>query len=489
MSRRDKDGDFEHAASCIRHWPKAKRGIDDLGRLGVRSFRKLREALPTLGVRLRRTAIWLMAHTRSPNIQPLLLELLQDRQVARAAAGVLSGWLRHRQSVRTVDVLRRLMLQAEDCVVRLAAVEAVPPYSDGRALDALIEVTTKAGEAADVRTAAIHRIVSMLQSMPSRSQVYRRGVSALHQLRNEQDPAVHQALETALFDNTGGGWGGPRRRELYECAGVVRAPRAVQCGVDSHFYTAAQRMIDSSFYLRGTASAVQEQLAALHKAGIDSLSKLKAELPGMDKGLRDASISLLRHTDKRIAMPLLVKLLWDPNVAWDWRLWLSLSTSSSRRVCNEIVKAMLEADSAMVRQSAIHALPYKFTKDLIEPLLQVATNLNEAPDVRGDAIERIGVLADDPRSCGFNRAAKKIAGLLRDKSVTVRFWSCYALGTMRVKSAIPALQRIVRTDRAYYRGMRISMKEEAGSALVAIRTGGWPLDEEDLFGSARACGL
>ncbi len=476
---------FEDAANSICHWPKAKHGIDALRRLGVRSFKQLGEEVPMLGVRLRRTALWLMAHAETGVVQPILIELLKDRRVARDTAAVLSRGLYCAQTARTLEALGRMIRQADDRVVRLAAVEAVSPCTnDARIVDALIEVATKIGEDMDVRSATINQIVTVLQLASPRSQLYRRGIRALRQLQDERNPALHRVCETALFNYVRLCKWLPTRRELHECARVRQPLHATEYGVDLHFDAAAQRMIDEALLDR-TATDAQEQLATLHEAGVTSIEKLRSELAGMRNELRNTSIDLLSHTDRRIATPIFLQLLRDPDFTEGSQLWWFLSDSGSRRVCNEVVNAMLEDDSATIRNSAIHSLPHRFSDELIRPLLNVATNPQETPINRGDAIGQIGVVAEKRRTRDFKLAAKTITGLLRNEAVEVRFWCCNALGNMRIKSAVPELRRVARSDNGYYMGLRTSMKEEAGSAIVAIITGRWPSGEEQLFDAVR----
>lgn len=475
MKSRTKDRAFEIAAACICHWPKAQRGIDELRRAGVGSFRALAERLPKLGVRLRRTSLWLMAHARTRAVQPILIELLQDRRVARETAAVLCHGMRSRKSERTLEALRHLMQDAADDLVRLAAVEAVSPFADERMIDPLVRVACKITENTEVRTAAIKRIVSVLQYAAPHSNAYRCGFAGLRQLHETRDPALQDTLETALR-------GHPAIRELMGLADENPPPSARRLGIDPHFDTAAQRMIDAAFNWRGSAAAdAQQQLAAFTQAGITSFDKLRVMLSGMKEKFRRTGIALLAHADRRIAVPVFLKLLWIPEFAQEYDMCCCLSASRSRRVYHEVLRAMVSSDSASVRHAAIESVPREFADEAIKPLLEVAKNPQESPLNRGDAIQQIGVFAENSRTRNFKLAAKAITALLRDDAVDVRFWCCYALGAMRVKSAVPSLRRIVRSDKAYYRGMRISMRDEAAGAIVAINTGNWPDSEEDLF--------
>ncbi len=481
MKPRSNDRAFESAAACICHWPDAQRGIDELRRGGVGSFSALAQRLPKLGVRLRRIALWLMAHARTRAVQAILVELLQDRRVARETAAVLSRELWYRESERTLDALGHLMQHAAENLVRLAAVEAVSTLADERIIDPLVRVACKFTEETEVRAAAIKRTISVLQYALPQSPAYRCGIAGIRQLHEARDPAVQDTLKRALLSHMRVRKHAPTKRELIELAGAHPPPSVRRVGIDPHFDTAAQRITDEAFYCHGSAAAAQRRIRALTQAGITSFGKLRAVLPGMQEELRRTGVELLGHADRRIATPVFLSLLRMPEFATEYQMWCCLSDSRSRRVYNEVLNAMVASASASARNAAIRSVPREFADEAIRPLLEVAKNPQESPLNRGDAIEQIGALAENRRTRTFRLAAKAITALLRDDAVDVRFWCCYALGVMRVKSAVPSLRRIALSDKGYYRGMRISMKEEAASAIVAIRTGRWPESAESLF--------
>jgi hypothetical protein len=56
---------------------------------------------------------------------------------------------------------------------------------------------------------------------------------------------------------------------------------------------------------------------------------------------------------------------------------------------------------------------------------------------------------------------------LKDKAIEIRFWACYAAGTLRMKSALPQLHALAKNDPAIYPGWWRG-SEEAADAIEWI---------------------
>jgi HEAT repeat protein len=62
---------------------------------------------------------------------------------------------------------------------------------------------------------------------------------------------------------------------------------------------------------------------------------------------------------------------------------------------------------------------------------------------------------------------------LRDETPEVRFWACFALGSMGARPALPELQRLAETDEIVCPGWW-RVKDEAVDAVYSILHGVWP---------------
>jgi HEAT repeat protein len=119
----------------------------------------------------------------------------------------------------------------------------------------------------------------------------------------------------------------------------------------------------------------------------------------------------------------------------------------------QIVEILQHTNTIPNRQAAVYALAWLRGKDnheTLEALLNIFNDLTEHPAVRGQAIEGFGIQLVNKRRKVWARIETAILQGLDDESVEVRFWACYAAGTLRMKSALPRLQQLARDDSAYY---------------------------------------
>jgi hypothetical protein len=148
--------------------------------------------------------------------------------------------------------------------------------------------------------------------------------------------------------------------------------------------------------------------------------------------------------------------------------------SGARRglLMSPLMRTDVEVD---VRAQAAYRLRWLFDLRACEPLMEVLENRAETARVRAEAAEGIGFLLNlsDRRSRLFKRATRLLIETLRDPAPEIRFWSCYALGTMRARAALPELRRLAETDDAMCPGWWL-VREEAGDAIGVILGGCFP---------------
>ena len=144
----------------------------------------------------------------------------------------------------------------------------------------------------------------------------------------------------------------------------------------------------------------------------------------------------------------------------------------------QLLLQLLDHPDPAVQEPAAYQLAWLHDLRAVEALFDVLQDRHRHPRVVGQAAEAIGVILTfkDRRTTVMRRSTAVLVGMLQDEHPTVRFWACYALGTMRARSALPALRRTARHDTALCRGWwRVS--EEAEDAITVI-AGGKPPERE-----------
>jgi hypothetical protein len=164
-----------------------------------------------------------------------------------------------------------------------------------------------------------------------------------------------------------------------------------------------------------------------------------------------------------------------PAVPDRWQLLWHFGRRGGERAFQALVKLMRQDVDVAVRAQAAYQLHWLFDLRACELLMAVLENRAETARVRAEVAEGIGFLLNlsDRRTRLFKRATRLLIETLRDPAPEVRFWSCYALGTMRARAALPALRELAETDDAICPGWWLVM-EEAGDAVGVILGGCWP---------------
>ncbi len=114
------------------------------------------------------------------------------------------------------------------------------------------------------------------------------------------------------------------------------------------------------------------------------------------------------------------------------------------------------------RAAAAYALQVVSTPKTILALESTIRNKRENPRVRAEAAEALA-------HCHRRKSHDVLLAGLRDPSKDVRFWCAFALGEMAEKRAVPALKRLVASDRRVVKGFH-SVAKEAGDAIENIQT-------------------
>jgi HEAT repeat protein len=124
-------------------------------------------------------------------------------------------------------------------------------------------------------------------------------------------------------------------------------------------------------------------------------------------------------------------------------------SSRSRPPIDEIITILNEAQDAHNREAAAYALSWVFgrkNQKPLEVLLATFDKVGESSSVRAQALEGFGLQRPTKRNRLWSRVEAAILRGLADESTEVRFWACYAAGTLQIKSALPKLQDLADTD-------------------------------------------
>lgn len=145
-------------------------------------------------------------------------------------------------------------------------------------------------------------------------------------------------------------------------------------------------------------------------------------------------------------------------------------SNSSRLSVKRIVDVLDAAEEAHNREAAAYALSWLCRKDRTESLqalLHISSDRNETPSVRGQALEGLGIQRPTTRHKLWRDVEMAVLDGLRDEAVEVRFWACYAAGTLRMRRALPELRKLAQNDQAICpKWWRVS--EEAADAIEWI---------------------
>jgi len=144
--------------------------------------------------------------------------------------------------------------------------------------------------------------------------------------------------------------------------------------------------------------------------------------------------------------------------------------------CNKLSKAEFTKLSKIVttglevhnKEAATYAISWTENRSsVLSVLIDILGTLENHERVRGQAAEGIGIISPS-RKFKLRMAAEEILlKSLKDSSPTVRFWSCYAVGQIKLKRAIETLEKLKDNDNAVCPGWWY-ISEEADDAIEWI---------------------
>jgi HEAT repeat protein len=179
---------------------------------------------------------------------------------------------------------------------------------------------------------------------------------------------------------------------------------------------------------------------------------------------REACWPLAETGQKRYA-PVLLRVLQSDRSG----LWQSaangLSHIESKRVIGPLLRILMDASAPDARrEAAAYALAFswaaladrRYSDPIGEAFLALLADRDAPPGVRAQVAEGLAYLhgacvgARDRRRKAYRGAGELLIDTLDDPAPQVRFWSAFALGSIRYLKALPALRRLARKDHARF---------------------------------------
>ena len=159
-----------------------------------------------------------------------------------------------------------------------------------------------------------------------------------------------------------------------------------------------------------------------------------------------------------------------------WEAAKALTKHRSQNCGDALIALMLRRDAPERSEIAAYVLSWmSLRRSPVGAFLVCLSDRQQNEAVRGQAAEGIGLrfMCDRRRTRERSRAEAALIRNLDDSSATVRFWCCYALGTLRSARSIPRLEHLRDHDTAVAPGWWY-VHEEATEALAWINETGTP---------------
>ncbi|MFH1185786.1 MAG: HEAT repeat domain-containing protein [Chloroflexota bacterium] len=213
-------------------------------------------------------------------------------------------------------------------------------------------------------------------------------------------------------------------------------------------------------------------------AGITNEVQLASRFASLSKGRRMTAAWLLGRLGRRRAVPLLLRAIEiDPDAGVRGQAAASVAALGGRVALRGLLRIGKRPDvCGTVLRDVAYALSFIFDLGALDFLTAAFCNHQMDAELRAQCAEGIANLLEgtDRRTRMWRNAVVVLLPGLEDDDPEVRFWSAFALGTLRAKVALPALRTLARVDARTMSRMGWEIGEEAKDAICCILTGQWP---------------
>ncbi|MBN2498246.1 MAG: HEAT repeat domain-containing protein [Deltaproteobacteria bacterium] len=226
------------------------------------------------------------------------------------------------------------------------------------------------------------------------------------------------------------------------------------------------------------ARHTRRALTRMSRLGIRTPARLRSRLESLPARDRLEAVYLLgRLGYERFVPPLIEIGREDRSDKVRMAAIEALYEIGSRRAAEGLLSILVDrGNSRELRYHACYHMVWSDASQIVDAIIDLATDLDEHPSIRGQALEGLHTnLPDelDLRKNPTRRAAQVVLDCLDDPEGVVRFWAMYAAGCMRLKRALPKLEQLAATD-DFDGAMPWSNREEARDVAYLIRTDEWP---------------
>ena len=140
----------------------------------------------------------------------------------------------------------------------------------------------------------------------------------------------------------------------------------------------------------------------------------------------------------------------------------------SKKDIDELARVAFNGKEIHNKESAAYAISWIENHDsALSILINLLATSDIHEDVRGQAAEGIGIIKPSGKNKHRQLAETTLLKSLGDASPVVRFWSCYAVGQIKMKKALPILHELKANDHEVCPGWWY-ISEEAEDAIEWI---------------------
>ena len=235
---------------------------------------------------------------------------------------------------------------------------------------------------------------------------------------------------------------------------------------------------------RSKQSGHDHVASTLERSGVSEPGDLIPLLQSSNSRRAAMACSALGQTRKKAFGPALLDVLkgkrpslWMPAAA-------AISQLENKRMIRPLTLLMLDPSrSARQRQAAAYALSFtwsgladaRYMNAIGDAFVTIFQNQDETSGLRGQAAEGLAYLfgpcagaRHDRRGRAYRQAGQILVAALGDPAAEVRFWSAFALGSMRYQAALPVLRKLARTDKEMFSNWW-TVGKEAADAVDLIK--------------------
>lgn len=226
---------------------------------------------------------------------------------------------------------------------------------------------------------------------------------------------------------------------------------------------------------RGT-EPLKTHLERLDQAGITTFGELRRALATLGSDAFYSGLVVLDTSRSRADTMLLLNLMVSRERDSDrCEIAKTLSSLGGGALLRAARRHVLHHSDPWMRYEMAYVLTWIRDRRAAPTLTEVLRNIHEHAEIRAQAAEGLAEAFDYcpatvKRQADYRKASLVLRTALADPSPEVRFWSAFALGKMRDRTARPVLAHLAETDHVMSKGWW-TVAEEAQDAISVMNAG------------------